>query len=395
MRRQANSWYVTKILFGFLLSALLLILALIYTYKPTAVNSAPLSGAQSRLRGVVHVHSSLSHDSNGKLSDILKAARKKDLDFVILTEHDKLPQLPAYSSDGASEVLLIAGTEISTYWGHLLAFGIDRLPPMEVWKNGDPIRNLKEYGIPFLAPAHIDHPSSPWTGRLTGEEVQGLEILNPDSMFHQSFRPPYLRFGLSAVSYPLNPPFAFLKYYERPSAVLRQWDEMNQVQPVAAICGSDAHGSPSYESQFGIVSQYVPNPSIMIPQSREDAILHEIFSGQSYCVIDAFGEAPAFSFHAQGPTQQADFSGEVDVPAKISVAGVPTSEVRVHLLRDGVELSPDEATAKRSWNGLSAGIYRVEVDRLVSGLFGRKYWLPWVFSNPIRVKTSQPKADKS
>ena len=46
-----------------------------------------LKGYQD-LRGAIHVHSHLSHDSGGTAEEILQGAREAGLDYVILTDHD-------------------------------------------------------------------------------------------------------------------------------------------------------------------------------------------------------------------------------------------------------------------------------------------------------------------
>ena len=48
-------------------------------------------------RGVMHVHSYLSHDSRGTLDDLIPAAKKDGIDFIFLTDHphgniDTLPK---------------------------------------------------------------------------------------------------------------------------------------------------------------------------------------------------------------------------------------------------------------------------------------------------------------
>ena len=40
-------------------------------------------------RGVLHVHSYLSHDSRGTLADIIPAAKTDGIDFVFLTDHPR------------------------------------------------------------------------------------------------------------------------------------------------------------------------------------------------------------------------------------------------------------------------------------------------------------------
>ena len=40
-------------------------------------------------RGVLHVHSYLSHDSKGTLNDIIPAAKSDGIDFIFLTDHPR------------------------------------------------------------------------------------------------------------------------------------------------------------------------------------------------------------------------------------------------------------------------------------------------------------------
>ncbi|HUU44037.1 MAG TPA: PHP domain-containing protein, partial [Planctomycetota bacterium] len=76
------------------------------------------------LRGAVHVHSVLS-DGSGTVEEIVGAARRRGLDFVVLTDDEPdacRPELAGRYGD----VLLIVGAEIgSREVPHLLALGVD------------------------------------------------------------------------------------------------------------------------------------------------------------------------------------------------------------------------------------------------------------------------------
>jgi hypothetical protein len=65
------------------------------------------------LRGAIHVHTHLSHDSEGQPGEILAAARRAELDFLVVTDHE-MPSLAADGLSGLHEgVLVMRGVEIN------------------------------------------------------------------------------------------------------------------------------------------------------------------------------------------------------------------------------------------------------------------------------------------
>ncbi|NYT01294.1 MAG: PHP domain-containing protein [Methanosarcinales archaeon] len=80
----------------------------------------------------LHIHSNYS-DGRARVEDILKMARRRGLGGVAITDHDTLRG--SQVARRASRVLrrdlvVIMGAEISTSEGHLLALGIEELPPL-------------------------------------------------------------------------------------------------------------------------------------------------------------------------------------------------------------------------------------------------------------------------
>ena len=74
-------------------------------------------------RGDLHSHTHHS-DAVGSLSDLVAAARARGLDFVAVTDHNTSSHLPHLAAAGGDELLLIPGQEITTYYGHANAWGI-------------------------------------------------------------------------------------------------------------------------------------------------------------------------------------------------------------------------------------------------------------------------------
>ena len=73
--------------------------------------------------GSLHVHSTYS-DGTGTVEEIADAANKAELDFIILCDHSNL-DARRYGQDGwQGRTLVLAGTEITTDTGHLLALDV-------------------------------------------------------------------------------------------------------------------------------------------------------------------------------------------------------------------------------------------------------------------------------
>jgi len=110
--------------------------ALPWPQAVVARGEVPIQENWLDLRGAVHVHTQASHDSPGRLSDLVAGARRAGLTWVALTEHTRPGAPPA--SGNRDGVVLIPGFELRARGGTLLALGLDVLPPTY----RDPVRPL-------------------------------------------------------------------------------------------------------------------------------------------------------------------------------------------------------------------------------------------------------------
>ncbi|WP_281195484.1 PHP domain-containing protein [Halorubrum sp. F4] len=78
----------------------------------------------------LHVHSEDSYDGHEPVDLILEHAADIGLDAVVITDHDTMGE-SRRAAELAPEYGLIGipGVEVSTAHGHLLAIGVDRMPP--------------------------------------------------------------------------------------------------------------------------------------------------------------------------------------------------------------------------------------------------------------------------
>ena len=87
----------------------------------------------STLRIDLHVHSEGSYDGHEPVELILDHAADIGLDGVVITDHDVLHESTRAAKLAAEYGLIgIPGVEVSTAHGHLLAIGVDEMPPRRV-----------------------------------------------------------------------------------------------------------------------------------------------------------------------------------------------------------------------------------------------------------------------
>jgi predicted metal-dependent phosphoesterase TrpH len=71
----------------------------------------------------LHVHTNYSRDGESSVGDIIRAAERRGLDVIAITDHDTV-EGARYAQTIKTDILVIPGIEISTKSGHLIALGI-------------------------------------------------------------------------------------------------------------------------------------------------------------------------------------------------------------------------------------------------------------------------------
>jgi hypothetical protein len=385
---------VRRLIVGAVLLALVAGAVWVARWEPLEVSGAAPQDGYTRVRGVVHVHTTHS-DGGGTPAEVAAAAKRAGLAFVAITDHNNLD---AKAFEGYHDgVLVLVGSEISTASsGHVLGLGLREDPAFRF--SGDPLDALDDIRL-LGGHAFATHPSSARTDfRWTAWDLPGpwgLELINGDSQWRAAGWGRLLRTG---VLYGLNAPYALLGSLTPPDATLAQWDRLLAARPVAGIAGADAHNRvvvrkdrgvrfPSYESVFGLVVNHLLLERPLSGDAEADgrAIVDALARGRSYVGLDALAPAGGFFFTAESAGGRATMGGTIaPSPAPRLRAGGPVPDgARIRILRDGRALAESEAALDLEAPG--PGVYRVEVR--VPG------WdVPWVLSNPIHV-FAPPDAD--
>jgi hypothetical protein len=344
--------------------------------------------------GNMHVHSVYS-DGTGLHREVVEAAARAGLDFVIVTDHNVWVDDLEGIHDG---VLLLVGEEVHHVCrrpeaSHLLIYGAEA---ELATRAEDPQQLIEEAnargGFCFLAhPFEKGSPLGPELAAIPWEDwgaegYVGLEIWNTMSEFKG-----LLCCRLAALFYAHLPGVGLRGPFR---ATLRKWDELLIAgRRVTAIGGADAHAKTyqmgpfrrvlfPYETLFRWVNTHVlvERPLDGNLETSRRLIYGGLRAGRTWVGYDGLAPTRGFRFQARSGTRGATV-GEELVRAGAVVFEIATpSPGDIRLVRHGRTVARGRGTALR-FTTVEPGAYRVEVYRT---LWGRRRG--WIFSSPIYVR---------
>ena len=338
---------------------------------------AAAAGPATSPRGAYHVHSTLSHDGRGSPEEIAQAAKAAGLHFVIFTEHNPAELFaPRYDSG----VLLIGAQELSTPNGHVVALGTSRVLTEEERK-GDVFGTIASLGgVAFLP--HPEQQKNPWRDWPHADRARGLELYSADSMFRDAQKRPFTRFIPAAASWLTNGVHGLLQVVHAQPELEKRMLEVAARQPYAALCAHDAHGMPSYESEFRTLAVYLPPLSggPALPQDPNEAAAHvisELAQGHAWCAFQGIAAGDGFELSGLAPDSR---EARVGATLTVQLPGATPKDVQVRVTGPAA-LGADG----RSISLTGEGAVQVEVWAKVPGMFFDDGWRPWLVASPIRV----------
>jgi hypothetical protein len=281
-------------------------------------------------RANLHVHSAFSHDSRGKIEDIVAAAKAVGTQVVMFTEH------PADSYDffadghqGVNDgVLLVPGAEMKGF----LVFpkqslkGLDGGTPQEF---ADLVRGRE--GLMFLS--HLEERMDWQIQGLTGCEIYNTHAdLKDEKKLIEALKNPMWLIN-SADSFRKYPQEAYSALLDYPADYLKRWDQLCELAPLTGISANDAH------QNIGIVVRLVEPTVARI----EDAL------GEKLLEVNAAAN-PAFLPFLKGKKV-----GDVLFEMRLDRYEHSLRHVSTHLLMK-------ELTKEAVWDALEAGRAYVAFD---------------------------------
>ena len=380
-------------------------------------------------RACLHVPSHLSHDSNGTVEEIVKAAKEVGVNVVMFNNH------PADSydfyTDGHSGlvdgVLLIPGAETTGLLAFPTASVKDKLgsKPQEfvdaVGPNG---------GMSFLC--HLEERMDWELTGLTGSEIYNTHAdFKDEARFIRALRDPLtlmLKLGPALREYPQG---VFAALHDYPADYLKKWDAMCAVKPHTGVSANDAHHNQGLKATMveegkvriddGLGEQVAlldpeklplvkpllsgkkagdvvfdldldpyarslhhVSTHLLMKHLTEADVRDALQQGRAYVAFDWIADPTGFVFQLAGDGNNHEMGSDLPLaPGMVLHAAAPPGSFR--LLRDGKEVAR-ELGCTFQYPVTEPGIYRIEV------------WLNleeepriWILSNPIYVRAPETK----
>lgn len=341
--------------------------------------------ATTLYKGAIHIHTRYS-DGTGSMEEVIDAARRADLNFIIISDHNTLGALYDGWQGWHDGVLVIVGAEVSPrIGGHAIAVGVQDVDGYEFMSEGEYLREItRQGGVAFVAHPEGKHKREfkvdlerwrHWETPL----FSGLEVW---SFMHDWIEKLKLHKLLAFHKDPLG------QITGPDPWVLAAWDRLAERRRIAGVSGLDVHAKRlfrlkrwtffPYEFLFRTTVTYLCAPA---PSGDTDAdvahLIAALVMAQAWIGYDIAGPADDFTFAARmgndtlGIGDVAPLAGpaafEVRTPAK----------ARIRLLRNGDVAAEADSDALAHTTD-APGAYRVEAYR-----DGH----PWIFSNHIYLRT--------
>jgi len=129
------------------------------------------------MKADLHIHTFFSHDAINYFNDIEIWAKKRKLDYIAITDHERIDgALKALKS--ITNVGVIPGIEFYTEYGHLIGINITEKPPKRssIWDIIDFIKDNN--GISILAHPLDKHRSGEKDFKEILNKVDAIEVAN-------------------------------------------------------------------------------------------------------------------------------------------------------------------------------------------------------------------------
>jgi hypothetical protein len=344
--------------------------------------------------GVIHLHSAYSFDGRTPVAEIIRAANKSRVDFLLLTDHSTLQARKDGFEAWHNGTLLIVGEEIAPRFNHYLAFqhresvtNAEDLPDMAPQAYIDRVRN--QGGMGFIA--HPDHEGTPlfhvkhypWTDwSVTGYTGLGIWDFMTD---WQSNLSGYLRAILS-YAFP-----AFFLHGPSPKTLSR-WDALTQKRRLVGIGELDNHDTLRRilgfnlsifpcTRVFRLIRTHILTDGPLSGNSRTDitTLLDALRNGRVYVALDYYRSSAGFSIFLTEEGRCATMGDEFILHHSAELEISVPYQARIRIIRNGTLYH--QAMGKECSVIISEpGVYRIEAYlKVFTGVH------PWIFSNPLYV----------
>jgi hypothetical protein len=375
-------------------------------------------------RANLHVHSAFSHDSHGKIEDIIAAAKTVGSQVLMFTEH------PADSYDFFADghqgikdgVLLIPGAETKGFlvYPTLSLRGLDGGSPQEF---SDLVRGRG--GLMFLS--HLEERMDWQIQGLTGCEIYNTHAdVKDEKKLGAAMKNPLWLIN-SAENFRKYPQEAFSALQDPPVDYLKKWDALCERSPHTGISANDAHqnqgitvrltdtGTARVDDALGdllLDVELAANPALallfknkksgdvafelqldryelslrhvsthlLMKELTKEAVWDALEQGRAYVAFDWIADPRDFDFAAMAGETRHEMGSRLPAGENLRLVAQSPLPVEWKLVRNGKTASEATGTTLE-FAVTEPGNYRIEAWLRVAGKS-----LPWILSNPIYVR---------
>lgn len=380
---------------------------------------APPVGWQE-FRGVFHSHSHFSHDSEVTFPEILSAAKEAGIDFIFMSDHcvDGKADYSLQWRGMHDGVLFAPGFEMSHGF---MPFGLPSETVLDCGQDAETLAREIEAGGGLLFVAHSEEER-----RWELPELDGMEIYNIHTDFkEEGFGELLPDIVLSLRRYPDQ---MLRLIFDRQDAILARWDDLNKERHIVGIAASDAHQNNGFRGYYTeddslLIRMTSPddvgtyklnaitrtllrvafgplepgrqlfridldryarslrfvNTHVLAQELSEQNVLENLKQGRAFIAFDMLADARGFSTTAANAGGMAMLGDTLILGENTEIEVASPVACRITVVHDGHAIAEHEGRDYRC--PLSEpGNYRVEAELEVLG-----EWVPWVYTNPIRV----------
>jgi hypothetical protein len=360
-------------------------------YRPGAFDLGGFLNSERReyeLVGAVHLHS-VHSDGALPIPEIAGIAEKKELDFLMFSDHNTLAPKREGLEGWYGRVLVLIGCELNDPEdrNHYLAFRISDEIPHGQWPEGY-VRQVKEAGG-FGVIAHPAekrnfsdaYPPYPWTAWHV-DGFDGIEIWNQLSEWAE---------GMTKRNFAWHilHPLRSIRFPEWET--LNRWDQLNFHRRVVGIGGIDVHAHQykiwgifnvaiyPYKVQFKSIRTHLLTQTRVLPgmafQDAERLLFEALNQGRCFISNYSLGDARGFQFNAYRNDQIYPMGSRIHGKESVRFFVRIPDKANIRLLKNGT-IVRQHKQLEMEYSADDPGVYRVEVFRKRRG---------WIYSNPIVV----------
>jgi hypothetical protein len=343
----------------------------------------------------LHIHSNYS-DGSGRYAEIASAALSRNVDVVIMTDHNILVKnVDSYYTHGNKKLLFLTGEEVhdqsrEPQKNHTLVIGAQRELAEYAYDSQKLFDEAKKAGgLTFLAHPNefglplFREPDISWE-TWDVENFTGLELWNGFSEFKAVSRT-----FAKTLFYAFFP--EFMAHSPHPKTI-QKWDELLTVgQRVYAVGGSDAHAIHfrygffkktifPYEFHFSTINNHLLIHDALdgdIPHDRE-IVYKALRQGNSYIGYDLPASTSGFSFSIENNELTAQMGETINIDNGGTVRIKSPQRTVITLTHNGNRIVTTGISDRLIYTVTEPGYYRVECS---INFLGQERG--WIYSNPI------------